>query len=70
MSVAPSRRQFATSSMSKAKPAVRSGSAAARASGPEKNLNPHWVSLAAGDDPASQRAEYRGAYPGRAALRR
>jgi hypothetical protein len=55
-SVAPSRRQFAISSMSKAKPAVRSGSAAARASGPEKNLNPHWVSLTPGTIPrASER---------------
>ena len=34
--------------MSKAKPAVRSGRAAARASGPEKNLNPHWVSVTPG----------------------
>jgi len=34
--------------MSKAKPGVVSRSAAARASGPEKNLNPHWVSVAPG----------------------
>src|SRR6266516_7634386 len=45
---APSRWQRAISSMSKAKPVVRNGRAAALASGPEKNLNPHWVSVAPG----------------------
>ena len=54
VSVAPSRWQVAISSTSKAKPAVRSGSAAARASGPAKNLNPHWVSVAPGHDRAGQ----------------
>ena len=48
VSVAPSRWQRAISSMSKAKPTVRSGSTADRTSGPEKNLNPHWVSVASG----------------------
>src|SRR5215469_7718548 len=46
--VAPSRWQQAISSMSKAKPAERSGRTAALASGPEKNLKPHWVSLTPG----------------------
>src|SRR5262245_14036982 len=46
--VAPSHRQRAISSMSNAKPVVRSGRTAARASGPEKNLKPHWVSLTPG----------------------
>ena len=60
---APSRWQIAISSMSKAKPPVRSGSAAARASGPEKNLNPHWVSVASGTILAGQGAERGGAEP-------
>src|SRR5215831_8090566 len=46
--VAPSRWQRAISSMSNAKPVVRSGRTAALASGPEKNLKPHWVSLMPG----------------------
>jgi len=41
VSVAPRRWQVAISSMSKANPCVRRRSAAARASGPAKNLNPH-----------------------------
>ena len=63
VSVAPSRRQVASSSTSKANPAVRSGSAAARASGPEKNLNPHWVSVESRDDPAGHGAEHGGTDP-------
>ena len=45
--------------------AVRSGSAAARASGPEKNLNPHWVSVA----PARSCGPGRGTRPRRPAGR-
>ena len=63
VSVAPSCWQRAISSTSKAKPVVRSGRAAARASGPEKNLNPHWVSVASGHDPAGQRPECHRAGP-------
>ena len=46
--LAPSRWHRAISSMSNAKPAVRSAAPRRRASGPEKNLNPHWVSVAPG----------------------
>ena len=48
VNVAPSCWQRASNSTSKANPAVRSDRAAERASGPEKNLKPHWVSVASG----------------------
>jgi hypothetical protein len=48
VTVVPRRRQVASNSTSKANPAVRRDTAAALASGPEKNLNPHWVSEAPG----------------------
>ena len=48
VTVAPSCKQVASSSTSKANPAVRRGRTAALASGPAKNLNPHWVSAVPG----------------------
>src|SRR6266581_194341 len=46
VTLAPSSIHLAISSMSNENPAARIRTAAARASGPEKNLKPHWVSVA------------------------